>query len=434
MHFKSINNPHHHFSFRDALFQSVADDGSLFMPASIPELPSAFINTLKDRSIIDIGTTILHAFMEDISPNILQKMVEKTFTFPIPLTKLSPSIYLLELFHGPTLSFKDVGARFMAEALSYYLLNDKKKVSILVATSGDTGSAVAHGFYNIPHVQVYILYPSKKVTPLQEKQMTTLGGNIHPIEVNGTFDDCQRLVKQSLIDKELQSYNHFITANSINISRLLPQIIYYFWSVAELQKQGVTVDPSIVVPSGNFGNVTAAVFAKAMGAPIHQLIAATNKNDIIPQYLKTGVFQSRPSQKTLSNAMDVGNPSNYSRLNAFYHGNIDAWREGIKAISISDSETLAEIQNTYHEDHVMVDPHTAVGLVAARRIADPHYPAVVTATAHAGKFPEVIKQALGMEMELPQVLKNILRKDKQATMVDADYEKWKKFLINYRIT
>lgn len=425
MKFKSLNDISPAADFRDALFQGIAEDGGLYVPVSIPRLPSEFVDHLHDYSLVDIGTIIMSAFIDDIPKPILQKIIQKTFSFPLPLTKLNENIFLLELFHGPTLAFKDVGARFMAEALAYFLKQEKKHITIVVATSGDTGSAVAHGFHHVPNVDVYILYPQGKVSHLQEQQMTTLGGNIHAIEITGTFDDCQALVKQSLADNELRTLCHLTTANSINLGRLLPQIIYYFLGIAQLRE---TNEIDVVVPSGNFGNLTAAAYANAMGAPIKQLIAATNSNDIVPEYLATGQLQPRASKQTLSNAMDVGNPNNFVRLQALYNNDFEQIKNAIKGIVISDEETLAEIKRTYSETKIIIDPHTAVGVAAARRCIDRSNPVIVAATAHPGKFPEVIKRALQLDIPLPPALTEVMSRTKQSITMGTDFSAWKAFL------
>lgn len=428
MQFKSLNNTVPAVSFREALFQGMAADGGLYVPVTMPRLSPDFINNLKNYSIVEIGSIIASAYIDEIPQLVLQDIISKTLSFPLPLTKLTKNIYLLELFHGPTLAFKDVGARFMAETIGYFLEQEKQHITIVVATSGDTGSAVARGFHNIANVDVYVLYPQGKVSYLQEQQMTTLGGNIHAIEVAGTFDDCQALVKKTLVDPELQSL-HLTTANSINIGRLLPQIIYYFWGIAELRRQGITEDPIVVVPSGNFGNVTAAGYAQAMGAPIKHLIAATNRNDVVPAYLATGQLQPRASAQTLSNAMDVGHPNNFVRLLALYGNQYESIKQAVTGLAISDEETLDEIKATYTETQTILDPHTAVGVAAAKRIAEADSPVIVAATAHPGKFPDVIKRALAFDLPLPDALKKVMSLKKNSTVIKADFAEWKVFLL-----
>jgi threonine synthase len=424
MKFKSLNNESPAVSFREALFQGVAPDGSLYLPETLPHF-----SVEANSALENIGYEVAQHFIDDIPKEKLKEIMRKTFHFPIPVVALPHNLYLLELFHGPTLAFKDIGARFMAEALGYFLSQEKRKVTIVVATSGDTGSAVANGFFQVPNVEVYILYPSKKISHLQEQQMTTLGENIHAIEIAGTFDDCQQLVKQSLADKALSSRCHLTTANSINIGRLFPQMIYYVWGVNELKKMGLKTSPSIAVPSGNFGNLTAAVLAKSIGTPISHFLATTNANDVVPEYLSTGLFTPRLSKQTLSNAMDVGNPNNFPRLQALYHNDFHKMTADITGVTITDEETLSQIRETYQATQMIIDPHTAVGVAAAKRFATPDNPILIAATAHPGKFPEVIHRALGFDIPLPDALKSVLLKTKNSVQMKADFATWKDFLL-----
>lgn len=416
-------------NFREALFSGMAPDGSLYIPEHIPSLPQSFFDQRTDQSLHHMGWRVASLLIDEIPEHDLKQLIERAWTFPIPLVKLEENLYLLELFHGPTLAFKDVGARFMAQALSYFLGKEEKNVTIAVATSGDTGSAVAHGFHNVPHIDVYVLYPSGKISKLQEQQMTTLGGNIHAVEVEGTFDDCQRLVKQALADHDLVQARNLTTANSINLGRLIPQITYYLWATAQLQsslgeRSLFEAKPTVVVPSGNFGNLTAAVYAKWMGAPIGKFIAATNANDVVPEYLKSGTFTPRPSLQTYSNAMDVGNPSNLARLQALYGHDVQKIRQDIDAASISDEETVLEIKFTYERTGYILDPHTAVGVATARGVRafrENSSPIIVAATAHPGKFPEVIEKALGKHFPSPPALQEALNRPKKSTPLAAEY-------------
>jgi threonine synthase len=421
-------------TFRDAVFSGLASDGGLYIPESIPAFPAAFIDALPSTSLLEIGEAVAAAFIEDIPRNDITALVAGAWSFPVPLVRLRDNLFLLELFHGPTLAFKDIGARFLARTLSHYLHASQQKITIAVATSGDTGSAVAHGFFNIPHIDVFVLYPSGKISRLQEQQMATLGGNIHAIEVDGTFDDCQRLVKQALGDREVSAARGLTTANSISLGRLLPQISYYVWGVAQWQKEfgqnATGLQPAFVVPSGNFGNLTAAVYARAMGTPIRSLSAATNVNDVGAQYLRTGVFTPRAAVQTYSNAMDVGNPSNLARLRAYFAGNDASTGRHIDVTVVSDQETLDQIKRTYEECGKVVDPHTAVGLVAARRQTG-ETPVIVTATAHPAKFPEVIKRALGIDIPMPDQLKDALSRTKQSARMRAEFPEFRKILLNY---
>jgi len=379
---------------------------------------------LSNYSLLDIAEVVMRYFIDDIPDADLKRILKNTFTFEIPLVKIKDDLFLLELFHGPTLAFKDVGARFMAETLAFYLKKEHNHMTIIVATSGDTGSAVANGFYRVPNVSVFILYPENKVSELQEKQMTTLGENIHAVKVRGTFDDCQTLVKQTLIDPDLKYRGFLTTANSINVGRLLPQVIYYFWAIAQSHFKSA----NIVVPSGNFGNLTAAAYAKTLGAPIRQLIAATNQNDIVPQFLRSGVFKARPSIKTFSNAMDVGNPNNFPRLQYLYQDHI---RDVLRGFSVTDEETLQEIRNTYATSKYIPDPHTAVGIFAAKHFKDVNEPMIVAATAHPGKFPDVIQRALQLDIPLPEVLQNVMNKKSESTVISSNYQEWKNYILEY---
>jgi threonine synthase len=424
-------------TFREALFRGIAPDGSLYVPESIPALPTRAKNSDATHNLTRVAAQVLSAYIEEIPPEQIQKMADRSFNFPIPLVQLEENLYLLELFHGPTLAFKDVGARFMASALSYFLEQEQRELTIAVATSGDTGSAVAQGFFNVPHISVFVLYPSGKISTLQEQQITTVGGNIHAIEVEGTFDDCQLLVKKALADQELVRACNLTTANSINIGRLIPQITYYVWGLLELQRQaewapdrGRAVD--VCVPSGNFGNLTAAAYAKRMGAPIAQLFSASNANEVVPEFFRTGSFRPRPSLQTFSNAMDVGNPSNFARLQALYGYNFEAMKTDIVSTSVSDEETLVEMRRTHEHSGTILDPHTAVGVAATRKLKATHSPSrptIVVGTAHPAKFPEVVEKALRVTMPLPEQLRGAVQRTKQSTLIPADYDRVKRLLL-----
>jgi threonine synthase len=383
-----------------------------------------------------VAAEVLSAFIDDIPREEIRAMVERAFNFPIPLIRLEPNLFLLELFHGPTLAFKDVGARFMARALSYFLEREEQKLTIAVATSGDTGSAVAHGFFNVPNISVFVFYPSGKISRLQEQQMTTLGGNIHAVEVEGTFDDCQHLVKSALADRDLVRARNLTTANSINLGRLIPQITYYVWAMilyrqalgeAGLQGRG----PIVTVPSGNFGNLTAAVYSKRMGASIARFISASNANEVVPEYFKTGVFRPRPSLQTFSNAMDVGNPSNFARLQSLYGNSLQDIQRDITSVSIGDEETLTEMRRTYERCGYVLDPHTAVGVAAARKVQQSESltePTIVAATAHPAKFPEVVARALSTSIPLPPQLEEAMRRPKRSVRIPAEYKRVRELL------
>jgi threonine synthase len=433
MKFASVRGESPSVSFKDALFNGIAPDGGLYVPEYLPKLSATFLSRIENQSLHKIGRMVASLFIKEIPSTNIQQIVEQAWNFQIPLIQLEENLFLLELFHGPTLAFKDVGARFMAHALSFFLREEQRDVTILVATSGDTGSAVAHGFFNVPHISVYILYPSGKISRLQEQQMTTLGGNIHAVEVDGTFDDCQQLVKETLADHEIVEAKNLTTANSINLGRLIPQVVYYVWAYAQWKQINPksSIGPTVVVPSGNFGNLTAAVYAKWMGLHVEKFIAATNANDVVPEYFRCGVYQPRPSVQTYSNAMDVGDPSNLARLQKLYGNNIDRISKDIEAMSINDEETLSEIRSTYKRTQYILDPHTAVGVAAARKTLSnrKHQKVIVAATAHPAKFPEVINKAIGVDVTLPPSLQEALNKPKQSTRIAADYAEWKGLLL-----
>jgi threonine synthase len=434
MRYLSTNNNSPPATFREALFRGLAPDGGLYVPESIPRLPAAYFQSPQDLTLHSIGATVASLFIPEISPDLLPDIVEKAWGFDIPLRKLDEQVDMLELFHGPTLAFKDVGARFMAQTMSHFLQQEHRNITILVATSGDTGSAVAHGFFEAPNITVCVLYPSGKISRLQEHQMATLGRNIHALEVNGTFDDCQRLVKQALGDAEVRERREITTANSINVGRLIPQISYFVWGVvqARMDHGNNAGDPAVIVPSGNFGNLTAGAYARRMGTPIKGFVAATNINDVVPEYLSTGLLVSRSSIATYSNAMDVGDPSNLARLQRLYGGSLDSLRQEIRGLRITDEETVEEIRHTCKTTGTILDPHTAVGVAAARRLLDAgsiSQPAIVTATAHPAKFPEVIRRATGIEVPLPEALHRALARPVQSTHLEARYEALKEYLV-----
>jgi threonine synthase len=429
MKFRSVLGESPSVSFREALFRGLAPDGSLYIPENIPWLHIPHADDAVSQRYPLVAAEVLSAFIDDIPVEEIRGMAERAFNFPIPLIRLEQNLFLLELFHGPTLAFKDVGARFMARALSYFLEREEQNLTIAVATSGDTGSAVAHGFFNVPNISVFVFYPSGKISRLQEQQMTTLGGNIHAVEVEGTFDDCQHLVKSALSDQGLAREQNLTTANSINLGRLIPQITYYVWAMILYREALGEValhgrGPVVTVPSGNFGNLTAAVYSMRMGASIARFISASNANEVVPEYFKTGMFQPRPSVQTFSNAMDVGNPSNFARLQALYGNNLQEMQRDITAVSIGDDETLTEMRRTYDRCGYVLDPHTAVGVAAARKVRQSvslAEPTIVAATAHPAKFPEVVAKALTSSVPLPPQLEEAMSRPKQSVRIPAEY-------------
>lgn len=428
-------------SFRDALFNGLAPDGGLYMPEFIPTFSQRYLSSLQNLQPQSSGAQLVSAFINEIGPQELEKITARAWNFPLPLVRLEEGMYLLELFHGPTFAFKDFGARFMAEAFSYFLRNEKRELTIIVATSGDTGSAVARGFYNQPHIKVFVLYPSGKISPLQEKQIATLGGNIVAVEVEGTFDDCQRLAKQALADPEIHRDRFVSSANSINVGRLLPQIFYYVAGVGAWlapknlgQAQAEKKEKSlwVVVPSGNFGNLTAGLFSKHMGLPIQRFVAATNVNDVVPQYFKTGTYTPRPAVPTISNAMDVGNPSNLARMRSLYKDDLVQLKKDVEAVSTNDRETLDEVKRTYEKTGYILDPHTAVGVAAARQMKGatsgeiPDF--LVLATAHPAKFAEIIEPVIGGKVEVPTQLQEAMGREKRGVKIAAEYKALRRIL------
>ena len=416
-------------NIKTAILKGLADDGGLFMPEYIPQLDSAFFENLPNLTLQEIGFRVAREFLgESIPDENLKEIIDEVLNFEIPAVKISENIYSLELFHGPTMAFKDVGARFMARMMSYF--SEGKPMKVIAATSGDTGSAVASGFYNVPGIEVYILYPKGKVSPLQEKQLTTWGGNIKALEINGTFDDCQALAKQILSDEELNQKFTLTSANSINIARLIPQSFYYFWAFAQLQKLGKPIVFS--VPSGNFGNLTAGLFAKKMGLPIHHFVASTNANDIVPNYLETGIYTAKSSVQTISNAMDVGNPSNFERMKNLFDNDVSEFKREIDSYSFSDEETKNAMRKVKNDFGYTLDPHGAVAYLGFQKYLEKNNEeliGVLLETAHPAKFVEVVENVLKETIEIPEKLAAFGRKDKLATLLPNDLSKIKEAIM-----
>lgn len=395
MKYISTRKNNEQISFREAVVNGLSNDGGLYVPKEIPKLPSSFFKTIEDYSNNEIAYKVLHPFVqESLNEEQLMQIIEETLSFPIPLKNIEENIFALELFHGPTQAFKDVGARFMSRCLSHFKTKKEQALNILVATSGDTGSAVANGFFNVPNVAVTILFPKGKVSPYQEYQMTSLGKNIYAIEVEGTFDDCQQLVKKAFTDIELKKRIKLSSANSINIARLLPQMLYYFFAYKQLKPYVNNKKVVVSVPSGNLGNITAGLFAQQMGLPVSKFIAALNTNDTFLKYLTTGIYQSKPSVLTYSNAMDVGNPSNFERILHLYQQKIDLVRKHIAAYSFSDTDTLEEIMHTFKKQNYLLDPHGAIGKLALSQYLDQNSIGLFLGTAHPQKFSEVIQKVI----------------------------------------
>jgi threonine synthase len=412
-------------TFIDALFAGTAPDGGLYMPERLEPLPTGTVDRLRGADIVEIGTTVgAHILRDEITREALEPLIREALDFPVPIVQVADRISVLELFHGPTMAFKDVGARVQARLLHHF--TDGTPLTILVATSGDTGSAVAQAFHRVPDSRVVVLYPEGQVSDVQEAQMASLGDNITALAVRGTFDDCQRLVKQAFADDDLRSHVWLTPANSINLGRLLPQAFYYFLLAGLDGDRG----PVVSVPSGNFGNLTAGLIAKRIGLPITQFVAATNVNDAVPEYLKTGFYQPRPSIATVANAMDVGAPSNFERVQSLYSGDLAALRRDIVGFAYQDSEVIAEIGRVYREHGYLLDPHSAIAWLALKdRLADlPDARGVLLATAHPAKFREVVEPAIGKSIELPQALADAISRPRQSISMPADYDALDEFL------
>jgi threonine synthase len=403
--------------FIDALFAGTAPDGGLYFPDHFEPLPPAALLALRDSDIVRIGTTVgAHLLRGEITEAALAPLIADALDFPLPLVQVSDRVWALELFHGPTLAFKDVGARVQARLLHYF--TDGTPLTILVATSGDTGSAVAQAFHGVPDTRVFVLYPQGQVSDLQEAQMASLAGNITAVAVRGTFDDCQRLVKQAFADDELRRHVWLTPANSINLGRLLPQVFYYFL-IGRLERR-----PVVAVPSGNFGNLTAGLIAKRIGLEVERFVAATNVNDAVPEYLRTGRYLPRPSVRTVANAMDVGAPSNFERITSMYRNDVEALRRDLVGLAYDDARVIAEIGIVYRRYGYLLDPHGAIGWLAVNEAlerADPGAIGVFLATAHPAKFREVVEPAIGRPVSLPPALADAAARPRTSIPMAAQY-------------
>lgn len=418
--------------FKTATIKGQGKDKGLFFPQSLPIFEKEFIQKLHQYSDEEIAYQCMKDFVGDEIPSeILRKIVSETINFQIPLKKITDDISILELFHGPTLAFKDIGAGFMSRCLSYFLENQQKKVTVLVATSGDTGGAVAHGFYDLPGIDVVILYPKNRVSPVQEKQLTALGKNIYALEVNGNFDNCQSLVKQAFSNEEINNQLFLTSANSINVARWLPQQIYYLLASKQWQKIENEA-PVICVPSGNFGNICAGVLAHLRGLPAEHFIAACNANDVIPEYLKTQDFNPKKAVATLSNAMDVGDPSNFVRILELFNNEFNSLKDKISSYSIDDSKTIQTISEVYEKQHYILDPHSAVAFASFEQYLkeNPGKKGFILGTAHPVKFPDTVENAIKTKVEIPQSLNDLMEKEKKTVEINSDFEELKRFLLN----
>jgi len=433
MKYYSTNKKITGVSLQDAVVKGLAEDKGLFMPNNIKVLPQAFFDSIENLTFQEIAYTVADAFFgEDVEASALKEIVYDTLNFDVPLVHVNDSIYSLELYHGPTLAFKDVGGRFMSRLLGYFIQKqgDDTKVNVLVATSGDTGSAVANGFLGVKGIHVYVLYPKGLVSPIQECQFTTLGQNITALEVDGTFDDCQALVKSAFMDEELNAKLKLTSANSINVARFLPQSFYYFYAYAQLKRLGKADNVVMCVPSGNFGNITAGLFGKQMGLPVKRFIAANNRNDIFLQYLQTGNYKPRPSVSTIANAMDVGDPSNFARVLDLFDGSHAAISNEISGVSYTDDQIAETLKNCYNETDYLLDPHGAVGYRALQEKLLENEIGVFMETAHPAKFLQTVEKIIAQKVEIPQKLQEFMKGKKQSLELPKDFDTFKKYLLS----
>ena len=429
MNYYSLNKKAPNVSFKNAVIKGLAPDRGLYFPESITPLPKEFFETIDDLSYQEIAFEALKQFvLPDIPETELKRIINETLSFDFPIVELNQNISTLELFHGPTMAFKDVGARFMARCLGYFNKNNTEEVTVLVATSGDTGGAVANGFLGVKGVKVVILYPSGKVSDIQEKQLTTLGQNITALEVDGVFDDCQDMVKRAFLDDDLTSKMQLTSANSINVARWLPQLLYFMFAYKQLHKTHNAIVFS--VPSGNFGNVCAGMMAQKLGLPITHFIASNNVNNVVTKYLETQDYSPKPSVQTISNAMDVGNPSNFIRIQAIYNNEFDSLKNNLSSYSFTDVETKVAMKEIYEQYNYVADPHGAVGYLGSKEYLKTHPNAhcVFLETAHPVKFLDVVEEVVQEKQPLPAQIKSVIDKEKVSIKIEA-YQGLKTFLL-----
>ena len=431
MIYYSLNHQSPNVNFAEAAVKGQAPDKGLYFPERIPALPKDFINNIRSYSKEEIGFTVMKPYVgESIPDDVLQRIVSETINFDFPLVKVTDNISSLELFHGPTLAFKDVGARFMSRCLGYFVQHDDKKITVLVATSGDTGGAVANGFYDVAGVDVIILYPSGKVSSVQELQLTALGKNIRALEIDGTFDDCQRLVKQAFADNSLNQKLFLTSANSINVARWLPQQFYYFFAYKQWHDKNNL--PVISVPSGNFGNICAGLLAHRSGLPVQHFIAACNANDIVYEYLQTGNYKAKQSISTISNAMDVGNPSNFVRILELFDKEFRSLKNVMSSYSISDDETRTAIKEVFLNNNYLLDPHGAVGYLGLKEYLQSHtnMQGIFLETAHPVKFYDVVEPVIGQQVPMPKAISHLLNQEKCSVKMGVEYIEFKEYLLS----
>lgn len=431
MKYYSTNGKAPQATLHEAVVKGLAGDKGLYMPEIIKALPKEFYDNIENLSFQEIAYRVADAFFgEDVPAETLKQIVYDTLAFDVPAVPVKDSIYSLELFHGPTLAFKDVGARFMARLLGYFIRQEgNEQVNVLVATSGDTGSAVANGFLGVEGIHVYVLYPKGKVSPIQECQFTTLGQNITALEIDGVFDDCQALVKNAFMDEELNKHMKLTSANSINVARFLPQAFYYFYAYAQLKKAGKADQMVVCVPSGNFGNITAGLFGKVMGLPIKRFIAANNSNNVFYEYLNTGVYNPRPSVQTIANAMDVGDPSNFARVLDLYKGSHAAISAEISGTTYADEQIAETMQQCYAETGYVLDPHGACGYRALSENLKGGEVGVFLETAHPAKFKATVDNILKSDIEIPAKLQAFMKGQKQSVELPKDFASFKEYLL-----
>lgn len=432
MKYYSTNHNSPDVSLAEAVVKGLAPDRGLYMPERIERLPREFFENIDKMSFHEIACRVARAFFgEDIPGEDLDAIVCDTLSFPTPVVEVEPGIYSLELFHGPTLAFKDVGARFMSRLLQYFIKrgDDRRNVHVLVATSGDTGSAVANGFLGVDGINVHVLYPKGKVSPIQECQFTTLGRNITAIEVDGVFDDCQRLVKSAFLDSELNERLLLTSANSINVARFLPQAFYYFNAYAQLKKVGMADNLVVCVPSGNFGNITAGLIAHRMGLPIKRFIAANNANDVFFKYLQDGKYEPRASIATIANAMDVGDPSNFARILDLYGNDHARITSLISGTTYSDGLIAKTMEECFKDTGYILDPHGAVGYRALKQSLRPGETGVFLETAHPAKFKDTVEAHIGCEVEIPSRLADFMKGEKQSVAMTSDFADFRSYLM-----
>ena len=430
MQYYSLNKKAKSVNFKTAVIKGLAEDKGLYFPTSIKKLPADFIKNITDYSNEEIAYRVIHQFVGDAIPEKeLKQIIKETLSFDFPLVDIEHNIKTLELFHGPTMAFKDVGARFMARCLGYLNRDSAEKVTVLVATSGDTGGAVASGFLGVDNIDVVILYPSGKVSEVQEKQLTTFGKNISALEVEGTFDDCQDMVKRAFLDESIYSKMQLTSANSINVARWLPQMFYFFYAYKQLNKESDSLVFS--VPSGNFGNICAGMMSKRLGLPIHHFIASNNKNNVVTRYLQTGDYKTIDVFQTISNAMDVGNPSNFIRVMEIYNNNFEALKKDLYSFSFTDDETREAIKSIYKNKAYLTDPHGAIGYLGAKMYQKefPKTQCVFLETAHPVKFLDVLEPVINKSIDFPPQIQEVINKKKEAKFIST-YAELKEYLLN----